>query len=91
MEILYTPLDFENLTECLVGVRLPYQGESLENIVQSFAPLSTWTDQFYSFENVLEGIEGTGTCSIGELNNQSTESNTYSDLFEPIELVSIES
>jgi hypothetical protein len=91
MEILYTPLN-SNLTECLVGAKLPYVGESLESIVQSFAPLGTWAEQHYEYETVEEGVQGTMTSDVNVLvtsQNLSEIDTEILNLSDPIELVNI--
>ena len=65
MEIMYSPQEPSNLTEYVVGARLPFSGESLQNIVSMYAPIALWQQEAYEFDTVIEGSEGSLTCTVG--------------------------
>lgn len=41
MEVVYTA---EGYPEQRVGARLPFEGESLDDVIKSFAPIGLWTE-----------------------------------------------
>ena len=59
MEIIYTA---EGQQTMHIGARLPFEGESLEDVVMSFAPISFWKEQAASVVVPTVGI--TGTISV---------------------------
>ena len=64
MEIVYTPQEPSHLGEYTVGARLPYVGESLESVVQMYAPRGLWHQEVYDIDTVIEGSEGSLSCVI---------------------------
>lgn len=42
-----------------VGVRLPFEGESIEGVIKSFAPLGYWRDLEKPVTIPREGVSGT--------------------------------
>ena len=55
MEILYTS---ENRPQVLVGAKMPYEDESLEEIVKSYAPLHFWWEQGKTVKSIEVGTTG---------------------------------
>lgn len=56
MEIIYTAEGHQTMH---IGARLPFEGESLEDIVRAFAPILFWKDQASSVVVPTVGITGT--------------------------------
>lgn len=55
MEIVYESPGRQTMH---IGARMPYAGESLEAIVQMYAPLAYWHEQELAVEQVAEGASG---------------------------------
>lgn len=75
MEVLYTPYQPDNLKEYLVGTRMPFSGESLDHLIQSYAPMGLWTESLLEYESVIEGTEGKLVAAIGIFTNNDSDSN----------------
>lgn len=58
MEILYTADGHEPMR---IGARLPYEHESLEDVVRMYAPVRFWEEQQFSVIDVSVGAAGTIT------------------------------
>lgn len=61
MEIVYSS---DGKKTMRVGTRLPYEGETIEDIVKSYAPISYWKEQELNVITPIEGI--TGNVSIDQ-------------------------
>ncbi len=63
MEIVYTAPGRATMH---ISARLPYEGESLESIVQMYSPVAYWLEQSMPIVDVVEGTSGqiTNTVSI---------------------------
>ncbi len=64
MEIVY---ESEGRTAQRIGARLPYEGESVEDIVKMYAPMAYWREQETPVVAVEVGVSGTVSESQGEL------------------------
>lgn len=56
MEIVYTAEGHQTMH---VGARLPFDGESLEDVVKAFAPVALWTDLARAVQVPSVGAQGT--------------------------------
>jgi hypothetical protein len=63
MTVTYTTEGKAPFTVC--GVRLPRQGESLENIIRSAAPVPFWMDEDTPLEGVQSGASGVVSVPVG--------------------------
>lgn len=48
----------DGLPDVLVGVRIPFEGEDVDEVIQSFAPLSVWQPLIVPTQEVSVGHEG---------------------------------
>jgi len=55
MEIIYSSPDYDDIH---VSARLPYKGESLEDIVRNYNPADFWLEQKTPVEDVAVGTKG---------------------------------
>lgn len=55
MEVLYTS---EGRDPVLVGVRIPFEGESLEWVIESFSPVAMWAAQETPIQSITAGLTG---------------------------------
>jgi hypothetical protein len=51
--------------EMLVGVRLPYEGEDLESVIDQFSPALYWAEQTKQRQTIPIGLSGSGETFIG--------------------------
>lgn len=56
MEVIYTADGHQTMH---VGVRLPFEGESLEDVIRAFAPISLWDEQTRVVVAPAVGVSGT--------------------------------
>lgn len=56
MDIVYTSPQFGTI---LVGARMPWEGETVEDIVRSFEPVRYWVEQTLNVADVPVGAGGT--------------------------------
>jgi hypothetical protein len=72
MEIMYSSEGHQTMH---VGARLPYEGESLETVIDMHAPVAFWREQTKNVIVPEVGLQGTilneAPNSITELENQS--------------------
>lgn len=66
MEIIY---ESEGHQTMRVGARLPFEGESLENVVQAYSPLSIWEAMITPVAPPKIGATGTIMPASTETNN----------------------
>lgn len=67
-EILYSPIEPGNLKEHVVGVRIPYVGQSIEQTIRTYAPLGLWIEEINSYQQIEEGVEGELSCFLPTFN-----------------------
>lgn len=63
MEVLYVS---EEYGSTLVGVRLPFEGEKLEDIIESFSPAFHWHQSTIPKQKIKIGISGKGETLVTE-------------------------
>jgi len=56
MEVIYTADGHQTMH---VGARLPFEGESLEDVIRAFAPISLWDEQKRTVIAPTVGVSGT--------------------------------
>jgi hypothetical protein len=61
MDVEYTNPDYGTV---LVGVRIPYDGESLEDVIAHYSPASWWAERIRPKLEVAVGVSGTGEVQI---------------------------
>jgi hypothetical protein len=61
MEVVYSS---ENRQTMHIGARLPYEGETLESVVEMYSPVAYWRQQ--EMPVVLPAVGTTGTIAPGE-------------------------
>ena len=64
MEVLYSSIDLPDL---LVSVRLPFQGQSLEDTIRAAAPITEWEKNIKKYDIPEIGVSGT----VSHINPQS--------------------
>ena len=77
IEVNYKVLDVDDANGCMlieyssegretlqVSVRIPWEGENLEKVIRSYAPINIWQMKEYSKIKVEKGLSGTFTGSI---------------------------
>jgi hypothetical protein len=62
MDIQYTSPQYGSI---LVGARMPWEGETVEDIVRNFEPVRYWIEQTLNVAPVSEGAGGTIQVSTG--------------------------
>lgn len=67
MEVVYSADGHQTMH---IGVRLPYEGESLEMVVDSFSPVALWEEKTRSV--VVPAVGQIGEINPVELSGQST-------------------
>lgn len=77
MEIVYTS---EGRQTMHIGARMPYAGESLESIVQMFAPVAYWHEQELAVEPVTEGATGTVAPPAPDMSLSAVKARKYAEL-----------
>jgi hypothetical protein len=71
MEVIYIS---EGCQTMRIGARLPFEGESLENVVQMYAPINYWLEQEQVVVAPPVGVVGEVTYDDG-VDSQQTYSN----------------
>ena len=61
MEVVYSAEGYESFT---VGVRLPYDDETLENVISSYAPVPHWINSTRNYINPTPAAGTVGTIEI---------------------------
>lgn len=56
MDILYTSTEHGSI---LVGARIPWEGETIEDVVRTFEPVRYWVEQSLNLASVSVGASGT--------------------------------
>jgi hypothetical protein len=56
MEVVYSAEGHQTLH---IGTRLPYVGEDLEQLINSYSPVSYWIEQTLEVVSPIVGIKGT--------------------------------
>lgn len=64
MEVIYSS---ENHQTMRIGARLPYEGETLEAVVQMYSPVAYWMEQKLPVVIPQIGISGTITPELENL------------------------
>lgn len=65
MDIQYTSPQYGSI---LVGARMPWEGETVEDIVRAFEPVRYWIEQTLNVASVTAGLGGTIQVSTGGTN-----------------------
>jgi hypothetical protein len=65
MDILYTSQDYGTL---LVGARMPWDGETVEQIAQMYSPVRNWIERTLTVSSVSVGAAGNLVVIIGSPN-----------------------
>lgn len=60
MEVVYTSAGRQTMH---IGARLPYEGESLQAVIESYAPVAYWLEQERALGTVQVGFSGSFTPS----------------------------
>lgn len=68
MEVVYTSKGHQTQR---VGTRLPYEGETLEAIIEMYAPVQYWIEQ--SLNVVVPSIGTTGTIASSQQSDSAVE------------------
>jgi hypothetical protein len=63
MEIRYTATGHETM---LIGARLPFEGEALENVINMYAPVNLWLERVTPVIVPSVGVSGTIAPVISE-------------------------
>jgi hypothetical protein len=63
MDILYTSPEHGTM---LVGARMPWEGETVEGIVQMYSPVRNWVEQTLSVASVEVGASGEVAFALGD-------------------------
>jgi hypothetical protein len=62
MDILYTSPDYGTT---LVGARMPWDGETVEQIAQMYSPVRNWIEQTLTVSSVSVGAAGDLAVTVG--------------------------
>jgi hypothetical protein len=68
MEVVYT---HETHGSMLVGARLPYEGESLEAVIQAYSPVAHWRE--LELVVVVPQVGASGTVDTSHVAPQTTQ------------------
>jgi hypothetical protein len=79
MEVVYSATGHQTLH---IGTRLPYEGESLQSVIEQYAPVAYWLEQQ---KPVLVPVVGEKGTVIPTVNEQPAQETTSADTaFAPV-------